>query len=95
MFWFLRFLTVIYFKYCMKKVITIYFDVFSDFGKNPTLLNFLGKHVNIRKAEGSLISTSISPYPAILHSYINRSKWDDAVRLCRFVHVSLHFIPSF
>eukprot|EP00794_Sanderia_malayensis_P011126 gene11126-12297_t len=28
---------------------------------------------------------SVSPYPAFLHSYTIDSKWDDAVRLCRFV----------
>ena len=55
------------------------------------LLNFLGKHVNIRRAEGSLVSTGITPYPAILHTYVQQSKWDDAVRLCRFVKVTTLF----
>ena len=31
---------------------------------------------------------SASPYPSFLHGYANESKWDDAVRLCRFVKVS-------
>ncbi|XP_032237699.1 intraflagellar transport protein 80 homolog isoform X2 [Nematostella vectensis] len=57
----------------------------SDFGKNPHILNFLENHCNMRRADGSLCSTIISPYPAMLHKYCSDSKWDDAVRLCRFV----------
>ena len=60
---------------------------YSEFGKNPQLLQFVGNHIVIRRAEGSLVSTSISPYPAILHSYVQAGRWDDAVRLCRFVKV--------
>lgn len=61
--------------------------VLSDFGKNLQLLTFLGKHVTFRRGEGSVISTGISPYPAILHRYVQGGRWDDAVRLCRFVKV--------
>ncbi|CAH1781800.1 unnamed protein product [Owenia fusiformis] len=57
----------------------------SEFGKNPYLSNFLGNHVAIRRAEGSIVSTGVSPYPAILHGYITGGRWEDAVRLCRFV----------
>lgn len=32
--------------------------------------------------------TRISPYPSMLHKYASESKWDDAIRLCRFVKVS-------
>lgn len=57
----------------------------SEFGKNPQILQFVGNHVMIRRADGSIVSTTISPYPAILHSYVQSGRWDDAVRLCRFV----------
>ena len=33
---------------------------------------------------------SISPFPALLHEYANSSKWNEAIRLCRFVKVCLH-----
>ncbi|XP_064639074.1 intraflagellar transport protein 80 homolog isoform X2 [Lineus longissimus] len=56
----------------------------SEFGKNPTLLSFLGNHVAMRRADGSVISTGVPPYPAMLHEYINSGRWEDAVRLCRF-----------
>jgi intraflagellar transport protein 80 len=71
---------------CKCKIYVLYF---SEFGKNPQLLQFVGNHIVIRRAEGSLVSTSISPYPAILHSYVQSGRWDDAVRLCRFVKVSI------
>jgi intraflagellar transport protein 80 len=59
-----------------------------EFGKNPQIVSFLGKHISIRRADGSIVSTTINPYPAVLHSYVATGKWDDAVRLCRFVKVT-------
>ena len=58
-----------------------------EFGKSPQLISFIGSHLVIRRLEGSLVATGISTYPAILQEYVNGGKWDDAVRLCRFVKV--------
>lgn len=57
----------------------------SVFGKSPQLIGFIGPHLLLRRLEGSLVSTTIAPYPAVLHSFVAASRWDDAVRLCRFV----------
>ncbi|XP_051873931.1 intraflagellar transport protein 80 homolog isoform X2 [Pristis pectinata] len=57
----------------------------SEFGKSPQIVNYVGNQVTIRRVDGSMIHTSISPYPAILHEYVSASRWEDAVRLCRFV----------
>lgn len=57
----------------------------SDFGKNPHIVSFLENHCTMRRADGSPCSTIISPYPSMLHKYASESKWDDAIRLCRFV----------
>lgn len=59
----------------------------SEYSKNPHIVSFVGNQVTIRRADGSLVHVSISPYPAILHEYVSSSKWEDAVRLCRFVKV--------
>ena len=59
----------------------------SEFGKNPQIVDFLGNHITIRRADGALVSTGISPYPAMLHDLVNSGRWEDAVRLCRFVKV--------
>ncbi|XP_075793939.1 intraflagellar transport protein 80 homolog isoform X1 [Pelodiscus sinensis] len=64
---------------------TLYEKDASEFSKNPQILCFMGNQVTIRRADGSLIHLNISPYPAILHEYVSGSKWEDAVRLCRFV----------
>ncbi|XP_005092728.1 intraflagellar transport protein 80 homolog [Aplysia californica] len=64
---------------------TLYEKDTSEFGKAPQLVDFLGSHLILRRAEGSLISTTISHYPSVLHSFVMNGKWDDAVRLCRFV----------
>lgn len=63
----------------------------SEFSKNPHIVSFVGNLVTIRRADGSLVHISLSPYPAILHEYVSSSKWEDAVRLCRFVKV-LHVL---
>nr|XP_009920670.1 PREDICTED: intraflagellar transport protein 80 homolog isoform X3 [Haliaeetus albicilla] len=64
---------------------TLYEKDASEFSKNPQIVHFVGNQITIRRADGSLIHLSISPYPAILHEYVTSSKWEDAVRLCRFV----------
>ncbi|XP_071949361.1 intraflagellar transport protein 80 homolog [Antedon mediterranea] len=64
---------------------TIYIKDTSDFGKNPQIVSFVGNHVTIRRADGALVSTGIVPYPAMLHELVGSGRWDDAVRLCRFV----------
>ncbi|XP_070801121.1 intraflagellar transport protein 80 homolog [Pituophis catenifer annectens] len=64
---------------------TLYEKDASEFSKSPQILSFVGNQVTIRRADGSLIHISVSPYPAILHEYVNNLKWEDAIRLCRFV----------
>ncbi|XP_030350764.1 intraflagellar transport protein 80 homolog isoform X2 [Strigops habroptila] len=63
---------------------TLYENEASEFSKNPQIVHFIGNLITIRRADGSLIHLNISPYPAILHEYVSSSKWEDAVRLCRF-----------
>ncbi|XP_050164349.1 intraflagellar transport protein 80 homolog isoform X1 [Myiozetetes cayanensis] len=57
----------------------------SEFSKNPQIVSFVGNQITIRRADGSLVHLNISPYPGILHDYVRASRWEDAVRLCRFV----------
>ncbi|XP_077987595.1 intraflagellar transport protein 80 homolog [Glandiceps talaboti] len=57
----------------------------SEFGKNPHLVSFLGNHITIHRADGSIVSTGITPYPSMLQELVGGARWEDAVRLCRFV----------
>ena len=61
--------------------------MFSEFGKNPVLVSFDGNHLTIRRVDGSLVTSSVSPFPSVLHGYVASSRWDDALRLCRLVKV--------
>lgn len=58
-----------------------------EFGKNPTLLSFLGNHVTMRTSDGSVIHTVIPPYATVLLAYITTNKWEDALKFCRFIKV--------
>ena len=42
----------------------------SEFGKNPFVSSFVGRHVGIRRADGAVVSTAVSPYPALLLGYV-------------------------
>ncbi|NWV07561.1 IFT80 protein, partial [Ptilonorhynchus violaceus] len=64
---------------------TLYEKDASDFSKNPQIVSFVGNQVTIRRADGSLVHLHISPYPAVLHDYVSTSRWEDGLRLCRFV----------
>ena len=57
----------------------------TEFGKNPTLVSFINNTVSVRRADGSLVTSAISPYPTTLFEYGLSSRWSEATRLCRFV----------
>ena len=56
-----------------------------EFGKHPHLVSFIGNPLSVRRADGSLMTTSMSPYPAVVIRYAMSNRWADATRLCRFV----------
>ncbi|XP_018588159.2 intraflagellar transport protein 80 homolog isoform X1 [Scleropages formosus] len=60
----------------------------SEFSRTPQILNYVGTLVTIRRADGSLVYSSVSPYPAMLHEHTGASRWNDALRLCRFAKAS-------
>uniref|UniRef100_U3JF83 Intraflagellar transport 80 n=1 Tax=Ficedula albicollis TaxID=59894 RepID=U3JF83_FICAL len=72
---------------------TLYEKDASEFSKSPQIVSFVGNQVTIRRADGSLVHLHIPPYAAILHGYyaailhgyVGAARWQDGVRLCRFV----------
>ena len=40
----------------------------SEFGKHPTLVGFVGNQLSIRRADGSLVATAVTPYPAVVYN---------------------------
>ncbi|EDV28474.1 uncharacterized protein TRIADDRAFT_49567 [Trichoplax adhaerens] len=57
----------------------------SEFGKSPQILSFADNYCVMRRADGAVVTTCTSPYPAVLHEYANKNRWADAVKLCRFI----------
>eukprot|EP00041_Stephanoeca_diplocostata_P034393 m.1171186 g.1171186 ORF g.1171186 m.1171186 type:complete len:779 (+) comp24512_c0_seq6:118-2454(+) len=55
------------------------------FGASAAIESFVGNQCAIRRADGAVMPTGVSPYPAVLHAHASARKWDDAIRLCRFV----------
>jgi len=57
----------------------------ASFGKNPQLVNFSDTHITIRRSDGALVNSSVSPFPSLLFEYMHAAQWDAATKLCRFV----------
>jgi intraflagellar transport protein 80 len=53
------------------------------FGKLAQITSFLGSRIKVRRADGAHLTTMIMPYPVELHKFVNATRWDEAVRLCR------------
>ena len=60
-------------------------DTSLEFGKNPQILHFLGKTCTVRRTDGTVVATPVSPYPLLLYEYRDKNDWESCVRLCRFV----------
>jgi intraflagellar transport protein 80 len=56
-----------------------------EFGKIPEIVSFFGSRAQVRRADGAVLTASVSPYPAMLYEFVGNSHWEEAVRLCRFV----------
>ncbi|XP_034464329.1 intraflagellar transport protein 80 homolog [Hippoglossus hippoglossus] len=56
----------------------------SEFSRCPHILSYVGTKVTLRQGDGSLLHSAVPPYPALLQEYIASSRWEDALRLCRF-----------
>ncbi|XP_074403618.1 intraflagellar transport protein 80 homolog isoform X2 [Zonotrichia albicollis] len=64
---------------------TLYEKDASEFRQSPRIVSFVGSQVTLRRADGSLVHLRISPYPGILHGHAGCARWQDGLRLCRFV----------
>jgi len=57
----------------------------ADAGKYAQIVAFYGAHCMIRKADGADLAMVTTPYPEILYTHFEKSQWEQAVRLCRYV----------
>ncbi|XP_072320219.1 intraflagellar transport protein 80 homolog [Eucyclogobius newberryi] len=63
---------------------TLYIKDGSEFARAPQILSYVGTKVTLRQGDGSLVYSTVSHYPAILHDYSASARWEDALHLCRF-----------
>lgn len=61
---------------------------FSEFGKSPSVVSFEGNHIGVRRSDGALVNSIISPHVPVLHNFTAAQLWPDALRLCRSLKVS-------
>lgn len=64
---------------------TIQSKTCNDAGKYAQIVAFYGSHCIIRKADGADLAMVTVPYPALLYQHYEKSQWEQAVRLCRYV----------
>ncbi|XP_023311105.1 intraflagellar transport protein 80 homolog [Anoplophora glabripennis] len=57
-----------------------------ELGRSPRISDFIGNSVSIRRADGSLLNVPISPFPNLIHKYVQDNKWSDALNLCRTIN---------
>jgi len=57
----------------------------ADAGKYAQIVAFYGAHCIIRKADGADLAMVTVPYPELLYQHFEKSQWEQAVRLCRYV----------
>uniref|UniRef100_A0A1I8EJ94 WD_REPEATS_REGION domain-containing protein n=1 Tax=Wuchereria bancrofti TaxID=6293 RepID=A0A1I8EJ94_WUCBA len=67
---------------------TVFENDENDFEKSAYLYNFVGSHISIRRSDGALISSTITPFASILNAWVSANKWDQAIRLCRHMRES-------
>ena len=49
----------------------------------PQIASFDGTHVTVRRSDGALLSSAVSPYPIALYGMVIKSMWEQAIQLCR------------
>ena len=56
-----------------------------EIGKQSLVRDFFDTKINVRRIDGAVISVAVAPYPLILYELVENKKWEQAIRLCRFV----------
>lgn len=64
---------------------TLFVKEGSEFARAPHILSYVGTKVTLRQGDGSLVYSTVPPYPAILHDYSASARWEDALHLCQSV----------
>jgi intraflagellar transport protein 80 len=63
----------------------------SELGKAASILSFSSSRVKLRKSDGTLEMRGVLPFPSLLFDLEARGRWEDALKLCRFVKEDVMF----
>jgi intraflagellar transport protein 80 len=55
------------------------------FGLLPQILGFTGSRMTVRRGDGAVLHATVAMYPQMLYECVQGGRWEEAVRLCRFV----------
>lgn len=61
----------------------------ADLRRNPRIQSFEMSTIYVRRSDGSLITSLISPYILNLHKSIMNNKWESGLKLCRTIQDSV------
>jgi hypothetical protein len=63
---------------------------FSDFGKNPSISDFLSCQITIRKSTGALIQCALPIYYELCLDLLFANRAEEALQLCQYIAVKIH-----
>lgn len=57
----------------------------AELGKLPCITSFVGARLTVRRVDGALLTLGVPPFPMLLYEFSSGQRWEEAVRLCRFI----------
>jgi hypothetical protein len=61
----------------------------SDFGKNPSIADFLSCQITIRKSTGALIQSALPIYYELCLDLLTANQAEEALQLCQYISVDM------
>jgi hypothetical protein len=69
--------------------------LFSDFGKNPSISDFLSCQITIRKSTGALIQSALPIYYELCLDLLTANRAEEALQLCQYIAVEKNLFCVF
>jgi len=66
-----------------------------DFGKNPSISDFLSCQITIRKSTGALIQCALPIYYELCLDLLTANRAEEALQLCQYIAVKFDIIFLF
>ncbi len=73
----------------LEKINFVFFSSSSDFGKNPSISDFLSCQITIRKSTGALIQCALPIYYELCLDLLFANRAEEALQLCQYIAVRI------